>query len=248
MDSSVPFIDLYFCTAVSLSFSILTPLQSGEMFKIELLKKYGMVSRLPGYASFLVERIVDFGVVLTVASISIFSILNVFPNPSYVYYVVVILLICFIVGIYSLWKLKHKGRMQELVNHMRQSVGDINTLLLVVFVSCLSWASVAISWQIFLYAGLIKIDFVQALALMSVVALISILSLVPGGIGISEVSTAQVLQIFGLTIANAQAGAIVLRFYSLVAIALGLSHLGAWKLLRMIRNERAKQTTSLKSY
>jgi len=218
------------------------------MFKIELLKKYGMVSRFPGYASFLVERVVDLSVMLTLASISILFILNVLPNRSYTYCIVGISSIGLIVGILFLWKLRLKGRMQELLNHMRQCVGGTRTLFLVIAVSCLSWASVAISWQIFLYAGLIKIDFVQAFALMSVVALVSILSLVPGGLGISEVSTAQVLQVLGFTTANAQAGAIVLRFYSLVAIALGLAHLGGWKLLRMIRNERIRHTISEKTH
>ena len=247
MNSPVPFVDLYFCTAVSLSFSIFTPLQSGEMSKIELLKKYGMVSRFPGYASFLVERVVDLSIMLTLASASILFILNILPNRSYTYYIIGILSFGLIVGIVFLWKLRLKGRMQELLNHIRQCVSDTRTLFLVITVSCLSWASVAISWQIFLYAGLIKIDFVQALALMSVVALVSILSLVPGGLGISEVSTAHVLQVFGFTTANAQAGAIVLRFYSLVAIILGLAHLGAWKLLRTIRHERARHIESDKA-
>jgi len=244
MNSSVPFVDLYFCTSVSLSLSIFTPLQSGEMFKIELLKKNDMISRLPGYASFLIERIVDLGVVLIMASLSLLFIINILPNRSYIYFIVGIPFIGFILGIIFFRKLRLKGRLQELLNNLWQGVGDLRTLFLVLSVSFLSWASVAASWLIILYSGSIKISFVKSLALMSIVTLISILSLVPGGFGISEVSIAQILKEFGITAVNAQAGAIILRLYSLVAISFGLAHFGIWKLLRMIRYQRIRQTAS----
>jgi hypothetical protein len=43
---------------------------------------------------------------------------------------------------------------------------------------------------------------------------------------------------FGLAAATAQAGAIVMRSLSLVAIALAASHLGVWKLIRLRRSRR----------
>jgi uncharacterized membrane protein YbhN (UPF0104 family) len=79
---------------------------------------------------------------------------------------------------------------------------------------------------------------------MSVATMISILSLVPGGLGISEVSITQILKEFGFAPVDAQVGAIVLRLFSLVALAFGLIHLGAWKLIRTLRDKAVGKTAS----
>jgi uncharacterized membrane protein YbhN (UPF0104 family) len=76
---------------------------------------------------------------------------------------------------------------------------------------------------------------------MSVVALVSILSPVPGGLSILEVSSAQILTGFGFAAPTAQAGAPVIRSYSLVDIALGLGHLGVWQHVRVWRRQRVKR-------
>jgi uncharacterized membrane protein YbhN (UPF0104 family) len=178
------------------------------------------------------------------ACLRLLFVLNILPDRSYAYYTIGILVTCFAAGLLLLWKVRLKERVQEMLNQMRQCIGDVRTLSLVVIVSCLSWASVAFSWQIFLYGGSIHLGFVSSVALMSVVALVNILSLVPGGLGISDVSSAQVLTEFGFAAPTAQAGALVLRSYSLVAVALGLGHLGVWQLMRVWRRKRAKQDAS----
>ena len=238
-DTHVPWLDLYLCTAVSLSFSLFTPLQSGEMVKVELLKKYGMIRRFPGYGSFLVERALDLVVLLSMACISLLTVVDILPNRTYAYAILGILFVASVAGLVVLTKVRLKGRPQQLLETMRQCVGDAPTLIAVTAISCVSWASVAFSWQVFLYAGGIHIDFAQAVALMSVVALISLASLIPGGIGVTEVGTSQMLIHFGFATPVAQAGSIVLRCYSLVAIGLGVGHLGIWKLVRLRRGRRA---------
>jgi uncharacterized membrane protein YbhN (UPF0104 family) len=247
-DTHVPLVDLYMCTAVSLSFALFTPLQSGEVLKIELLKKYGMIQRSPGYGSFLVERALDLATLVTMACVSLLTILNILPNRTYAYYILGCLVLVYVAGLIALAKLRLKGRSQQLMEHMRQCVGNVPTLILVMAITCVSWASVALGWQIFLYSGGIHLSFVKTVALMSIVALISILSLIPGGVGVSEVGNSQLLIHFGFATATAQAGSLVLRCYSLVAIALGTGHLGLWKLIRSRRSRRlavAKTATEL---
>jgi uncharacterized membrane protein YbhN (UPF0104 family) len=243
-DTHVPFLDLYMCTAVSLSFALFTPLQSGEIVKIELLKKYGMIRRFPGYGSFLVERALDLAVLLTMACVSLLTIVDILPNRTYAYVILGCLVLVCVAGLIALAKVRLKGRPQQLMETMRQCVGNVPTLIMVTAITCFSWASVAFSWQVFLYSGGIHVSFAQAVALMSIVALISILSLIPGGIGVSEVGTSQMLMHFGFAAPVAQAGSLVLRCYSLVAIALGVGHLGLWKLVRLRRSRRlaASQT------
>lgn len=240
-DTHVFFLDLYLCTAVSLSFALFTPLQSGEMLKVELLKKYGLLQRVPGYGSFLVERALDLVILVTMACVSLLTILNVLPSQAYAYGILGCMVFACVVGVIMLMKLQLKGRPQQLLETMRQCVGDVSTLLLITLITAVSWASVAFSWQVFLYASGIHLNFLQAVALMSIVALISILSLIPGGLGISEAGTSQLLMHFGVTAAVAQAGALVLRSYSIVAIVLGLGCLGVWKVLRLRRQRRENQ-------
>ena len=231
-DTHVPFLDLYLCTAVSLSFALFTPLQAGEIVKIELLKKYGLLQRAPGYGTFLVERALDLATLLTMACVSLLTVLNVLPNRAYAYGILGCVALAGLAGLLVLAKLRLKGRLQQLIESMRRCVGDIPTLLMIIVITCVSWASVAFSWQVFLVAGGIHLDFSKAVALMSLVALINIASLVPGGLGISEAGISQLLMHFGFASAVAQAGALILRSYSLVIIALGAGHLGIWKLIR----------------
>lgn len=239
-DTRVPLLDLYLCTAVSLSFALFTPLRSGEVLKIELLKKYGMIQRSPGYGSFLVERALDLATLLTMACVSLLASLDILPNRSLAYYILGGLALGGAAGLIVLMKLRLKGRLQELLEHMRQCVGDVPTLALVMAMTWLSWAAVALIWHVFLYSGGIHLGLAKTAALMSIVATISILSLIPGGLGISEAGSSQLLIRFGLAEATAQAGALLLRAHSLLAITLGAGHLGLWKLVRARRRGRPR--------
>lgn len=197
----VPLLDLHMCTAVSLSFALFTPRQSGEMFKIELLKKYGMIQRSPGYGSFLVERALDLATLLTMACVSLLTSLNILPNRTLAYYILGGLVLACVAGLIVLTKLRLKGQPQPLLEHMRQCVGDVPTMVLVMAITCVSWVLVAFSWQVFLYSGGIHLGFAKTVALMSIVALISVLSLIPGGLGISEAGTSQLLIHFSVAVA-----------------------------------------------
>jgi uncharacterized membrane protein YbhN (UPF0104 family) len=239
-DTHVPLLDLYMCTAVSLSLALFTPLRSGEMLKIELLKKYGMIQRSPGYGSFLVERALDLAALLTMACVSLLTSLDILPNRSLAYYILGGLLLACVAGLIVLTKLRLKGRPQQLLEHMRQCTGDVPTLVLVAAITCVSWAAVAFIWHVFLYSGGIHLGFAKTVALMSIVALISILSLIPGGLGISEAGTSQLLIHFGFAVATAQAGSLILRSNSLLAIALGAGHLGLWKWVRSRRRQHSR--------
>jgi uncharacterized membrane protein YbhN (UPF0104 family) len=243
-DTIVPFFDVYMCTAVSLSFSIFTPLQSGEMLKVELLRKYGMIQRFPGYGSFLVERALDLATVLTIAGISLLTALNFLPDRSYAFYIIAASISFGVIGICILYKLRFTGRAQQLLNHMNQCVRNVPKLLLVTLITCVSWASVAFSWYILLYCGALPLDFLKTVALMSTVTLISIISLVPGGLGISEAGTSQVLIWLGFASTAAQTGTLLLRSYSIIAIVLGVAHLALWKVVRRRRSPHSAAAAS----
>jgi len=235
----VPFFDLYMCTAVTLSFSIFTPLQSGEMLKVELLRKHGMIRRFPGYGSFLVERALDLATVMTIAGVSLLTTLNILSHRSYAFCLIAGAISFAVIGIYALHKLRFTGRAQQWLDCLNQCIGNVPGLLTVTFITFVSWASVAFSWQILLYCGSLQLDFSKTLALMSIVTLISILSLIPGGLGISEAGSSQMLIWLGFASTTAQTGTLMLRSYSMIAITLGVAHLVLWKIVRKLRNRRS---------
>ena len=59
----------------------------------------------------------------------------------------------------------------------------------------------------------------------------TLLSLIPGGIGVAEVLTIEALVAMGIAPAAAQAGALILRLYGLIGIVFGLCHLMVWPFL-----------------
>ena len=67
---------------------------------------------------------------------------------------------------------------------------------------------------------------------VTVVTLAAILSFIPGGLGVSEAGSAQILMKFGQSAATAQAGAILIRSYGMLVVLLGLAHLGVWLVMR----------------
>lgn len=231
----IPLVDLYLCSAVALSFSLVTPFQSGEMLKIELLKNHGRLQRAPGYGSFLVERVLDFASLLTIACVCILTSTDILPGRAHAHWILGGLALACAAAWFALQKFQSTGRPQRLLAAMRQCVGDVPTLLLVTAITGAAWAMMAVGWQVFLFSTGIELGFAQTLTLMSIVALVSILSLIPGGLGISEAGCAQLLMHFGCAAALAQAGSLVLRSCSLVAIALGLAHWGLWKFIQSRR-------------
>jgi uncharacterized membrane protein YbhN (UPF0104 family) len=69
------------------------------------------------------------------------------------------------------------------------------------------------------------------MALTSVMALVGVLSPIPGALGVAEAGTAELLIRFGYHAALAQSGAVILRSYGAIAAVLGVLHLAAWTVL-----------------
>ena len=239
MDVRIPLLDVYLCTVVTVSFATITPLQSGEMLKVELLRKFGMIGRFTGYGTFVVERVLDLAVLLSIGCVGLLTTVAILPDRRYAYVILVVILLCALGGLLLALKLHLPGKAGEFLAHVQECARDPGTLLGAFTMTCFSWVSVALSWQVLLYSGGVDLGFLRSLALMAVVALIGILSLIPGGLGISEASTTGILVQFGQAAPAAQTGALVLRSYTVLALALGAAHLGVWQLLRLYRRQRA---------
>jgi glycosyltransferase 2 family protein len=222
MGARAPFLDLYLCSSVALSLSVFTPLQSGEALKVELLKRYGRVSRLPGYSAFALERVADLYVV---GAIGVVALVSASSSTVYALLLAGLFIGLPVAGYIVLHNLRLPGRGGEFVALLQSAVRTPEMLLILLVLTVASWALVALGWHACLLSISIRLGFLDMLGLLSVVTLAGIVSLIPGGLGVAEASVAEFLMHYGLAAPLAQAGALCLRGHSLLVILLGGIHL-----------------------
>jgi uncharacterized protein (TIRG00374 family) len=232
MHVNVGLLELYFCTSVSLSLALVTPLQSGEMLKVELLKKRGWLGRSPGYGSFLIERVLDFLMLATFATISVLSGIRLPSEINWTKMLVAFLaLTVFVLAAgFVISKTKGLGKVGEFLTNMRASARNPKTLLFITLLTFLSWMTVAIGWHLCFTSISLGISFRQSIALMAIVTFVNVLSFIPGGIGVAEVSITELLRGWHLDVGLAQAGAVLLRCYAVLILLMGAVHFLAWKM------------------
>lgn len=225
VNSDIGFLDLYGITGVTVCLALLTPGQSGEAMKIELLKRRGLLNRLPGLGAFALERLYD---LIVIALIGLMGLL--FGSGLAVRYSTLVPWTCALIGvgvvIFYLLVLRDpiQGQPQWLMA-LRTGSGRPVTRTLALALTICSWWLVALTWQLSLDAVGISLTLLQTLWLMALVTLATLASLIPGGLGVAEVVTMVALTDMGIDPTAAQAGAMMLRAYALVIVLLGFLHL-----------------------
>jgi len=222
------FAGLYWITAIVINLSILTPGQIGETVKVELLKRRGLGDRLPALGSFAIERVLD---VLTLAAFGLVGLAfgsglsERFPQLR------VLATLLFIVGLGILVWLSRSPASAVApgwIASLRAGAGTSAVRGKMLALTVTSWALVGLAWQIALGVVGVHVSLPAVCWLVSIVTFSSLLSLMPGGIGLADVVTIQALIGMGASPTAAQAGALVLRVYMVVAILFGCAHLLAW--------------------
>lgn len=241
VESKPHFLDLYLCSSVALGLSIVTPLQSGEALKVELLAKYGNGPRLAGYSAFLIERIADLYVIAAIALVAIASSSGA-TLPATLYALAFLALpIAFFLG---LRRLRLDGVSGAFVVSVQRAVGSVWELCVVLALTALGWVIIALGWHACLLGLPIRLDFAEVLALLSIVSLASIVSFVPAGLGIADASAAAMLIHYGVDLPLAQAGALLLRGFTPLVLALGAAHF-AWLRIRVRALQARAQASSI---
>lgn len=232
VDDRVRFLDLYFLNIITLSFATMTPGQSGEALKVELLKKHGGLDRLPGYGVFFVERLADLLVVVAMAALGLLLIPGLVANRAVLLGVLAAMFAAMLIGLALLWRLRLDGSLGAWLARFREATGDARTLAGVLGLTVVSWLLVALCWQATLRSVAVEILFGRASALVAIVTIGNLLSFIPSGLGIAEVLTSGLLERMGHPAAAAQAAAVVLRGMQLFVILNGAVHLALWRFVR----------------
>jgi uncharacterized membrane protein YbhN (UPF0104 family) len=227
----VTFGGLYWITAVVVSLAILTHGQIGETVKVELSKRRGLPGRLAGLGSFALERVLD---LMTVAAFGLIGL--AFGSglsdryPALPWLAAVLLAI----GLAALSLLRRSRRAAETgwIALFRSGTGTAAIKMKMLALTVASWGIVALGWQISLHRVGFDASLPAVCWLVSLVTFGTLISLIPGGVGVAEVLTIQALITMGAAPATAQAGALILRVYALIGIAFGFCHLMVWPFLR----------------
>jgi len=210
---------LLFVSSASLALATFTPFRSGEVIKIEFLKRAGYLERARGYGSFALEKALDIGAILVVALVSAASVgakaktLGLWM-AGFLALLVSVSLVLFL----------YKRRTSSRIGFFRSMVQSMGTwqqsVSLLVLTSC-SWLTVAFGWQVSLHSIGVDVSFVRAIALVGTATLVNLTSMIPGALGISEVAIAEMLGYLGYRVDLAQAGALAIRLYGVLPLVLG---------------------------
>lgn len=234
---NVPFVKLYLYNSISIGLSTVTPFQSGEAFKVELMRKYGG-ARLSGYTIFFLERFFDLLVIIGLGILGA-SFGFDFGVPRFYFYAFAAVLIAAFLAIIGVVFLLPSERLNPIKVLLQEKRQQKRVLLLTAFLTVLSWTTVILGWKAALASVSIDISFMQTTSLMSLTTLLSVLSFVPGAVGVSELGITTILTKMGVELSSAQTGAIAVRAYTLMILGLTLLH---WLILKFL-SERNKKIT-----
>lgn len=233
----VTFVEFYTCVAASLGLATVTPFQSGEIMKVELLRLGGGVERLRGYSSFLVERGADLSVVVALAGGGLLLGSNFGIGRRVVFLVLAAMLLALVTAIVLLWNLPLRGWLGSAQSQAKACLPNVAAITFFVAVSIACWAITALGWHSSLRSIGVAIRYVDTVTLMCSLALVGILTFIPDALGVGEATAALLLTRLGQSAPQAQAGALILRFYGIMIVVLALGHFVLWQRLRRIRHE-----------
>ena len=233
---AVSFIALYLFNTIATGFSTIITLQSGEVLKVEYLKKYG-ANRFSGYGIFILERFLDLLVVvgLGIVGISLNFNWNILQNYLYIFAGVLFVIALLVVsGVFLL----PFQQLQPLRDWLRVQWESKYSILLAFILTLLSWLAVSFGWYISLKSVSVDISILQSIVIVSLTTLLSIISFVPGAVGVSELSISTILIKMGISNSLAQTGAIAIRLYALVILVMTFFH---WIILRLTSKKLLKE-------
>lgn len=227
----ISFFKLYLYTAVTIGFANFTPFQSGEALKVELFRKHGG-ERFSGYNYFFLEKLLDLAVVAALAALGVFVLFE-FKTGNRLQ----LLIAAFVAGLLVL----AAAVVFILKKSARRGFGnapDYKSLFRALAMTAASWTTMIFGWKYIFQSAWIDLTLPQTASVVSLTTIIGIISLVPGAIGVSEISIAAMLSQLGYTEVQAQTGAVMIALYSLVILILTIFHLAILKAVSFEENEK----------
>lgn len=230
LDCRIPFLDVYLCSSVCVTLALITPMRSGELLKVELLKRHNLLSRVDGYSSFLVERIADLMLVGILSLLAVFLKFRAVLPAKRLILAIAGFLALLILVLFLAPRLRFGPVTKKFAMLFRVMTRDPGLMLKVLVLTALIWVMVAVGWKIALSSVLVQVNLAELLGLICVITAAAVLSMIPGSLGVYEVGITVFLIKIGQDPALAQTGSLAIRAYSLLLLLWGGVHFFLWQL------------------
>jgi len=225
-------VKLYWISAIVNSLAIITPGQAGEILKVELLKRESLLERLPGLGGVLVERLLDYLAVTGLVCIGLVLDFGLVERFRGIAMLAVLIIMPALLIFYCLVRSTPIAPNWHWLEVMRTGTGSPKRWLKIAAATILTWGLIGLSWQVCLLAIGLHLPYHRVLWLVGLITIGSLLSFIPGGIGVADYLAVTSLINLGIPVASAQAGALIIRAYTLTVLAFGLIHLLFWFLYK----------------
>lgn len=216
------FLPLLGANAVGVALGNFSPMQAGELAKVELGARSSGIGRLELAALFLVERLLD---TLVLAGLFAFGLATSFAGILRVdVQLLVVLLGLLLPALGVLWWANRRWpeparRAFGAVLALRARPGR---LLAATLLTCLSWACIVAAWIGCARCFGIELAVAPAMALIGAVTFLRVLTLIPGGVGVDEASIVGLMRLLEYPAEQAQAFALGSRVLDLLLLALAV--------------------------
>jgi uncharacterized membrane protein YbhN (UPF0104 family) len=228
-----PVVQTYLSVGASLGLAAATPAQAGEFLKLVHLKsKDGSTARAAG--GFAAERLAD---VIVLAALTLVTSNALFNGTGYSIRLAVLLVtLASVAGAAVVMaggnsdRLPLPGVVRSTVAGCAEITRKPAVTLLVFGATLISWLLTARLWQVSLATVAVEISMVLSVALVGVVTFATVLSFLPGGAGVADITVVALLTQQGHTVEQGLAAALILRFISFLIMTLGLVH---WIVLKL---------------
>ena len=226
IDVDISFKDAYLIAVPSIAIALFTPAQSGDLLKIEYLKKQKNVPRRQSISTIFVEKMMDLLLIFIVFLIAISYFSLKVLNLNY-YLVTVALLIgvaIFLILSYTLYK--KYDIMKTILINVRKIIVNFKTMFYALVLTMIYWTLICLSWIFVADIVNLKISFLQMFGIMSIGSILGLISFIPGALGVMEYSTVILLTTFLLVPMNKATIFVLLhRFYAILMYIIAYIHL-----------------------
>lgn len=211
--------------SLSIVASLVTPFQLGELIKIRFAQKTGLKL---GNSAFNValERILD---LMTIAAMGVAGLLYLRTGLSLPSIVVLIGVFLAGLAVPSILSAFANSRGDtKFGNRARALVGPplpFQSLLIVGTMTVLKWGLTLATWMLTLELANVDLTIWQGSFLVGAVTAISIISMIPGGLGVQELSVRAILISIGIEPLQAETAALALRLFTPIMVLVGVAHL-----------------------
>jgi len=223
---NLSFKDAYLITVPSIAVALFTPAQSGDLLKIEFLKKRKNILRRDSFSTIFVEKLMDLLLIFIIflIAISYFSLRSL--NINYFTITVAVLIGIIIFSILTYFLYQKYEIMKPIVENTKKILKDPKTMTYALILTLLYWIATGLNWWYVAKVVNVDVTFFQILAVMSISTIIGLVSFVPGALGVMEYSSIFILTTFLAVSANhAIIFALSYRLYAVLMYIVAYAHL-----------------------